>query len=76
MEEEALKGMDHEEFEMACIDAGAEDFHHDEEGFIILAPYTEFGSINRNWMSLLLKPRVQNSSVSTDHDPRRPRYGP
>ena len=45
VEEASLKDMDHEDFEMACIDAGAEDFHHDEEGFIILAPYTEFGSI-------------------------------
>jgi YebC/PmpR family DNA-binding regulatory protein len=43
--EEALKGRDNDEFEMACIDAGAEDVVHDEEGFIILAPYTEFGSL-------------------------------
>ncbi len=43
----ALKGMDTDEFEMACIDAGAEDFHHDEEDFIILAPYTEFGHIQQ-----------------------------
>ncbi len=43
--EEALKGMDTDEFEMACIDAGAEDVIHSEEGFIILAPYTEFGSL-------------------------------
>lgn len=43
--EGALKGMDHDEFEMACIDAGADDVIHDEEGFIILAPYTEFGSL-------------------------------
>ena len=43
--EEALKGKDHDEFEMACIDAGADDVIHDEDGFIILAPYTEFGSI-------------------------------
>lgn len=45
VEEPALKGMDHEEFEMSCIDAGAEDFHHDEDGFTILAAYTEFGPI-------------------------------
>lgn len=30
---------------MSCIDAGAEDFHHDEDGFTILAAYTEFGPI-------------------------------
>lgn len=41
----ALKGMDPDEFEMAFIDAGAEDLLHDEDGFIILAPFTEFGSI-------------------------------
>ncbi len=55
VEEEALKGMDHEEFEMACIDAGAEDFHHDEEGFIILAPYTEFGSIQQKLDELAIE---------------------
>jgi len=47
VEEAALKGMDTDDFEMACIDAGAEDFHHDEEGFIILAAYTEFGPIQQ-----------------------------
>lgn len=43
--EAALKGKDNDEFEMECIDAGAEDVIHDEEGLIILAPYTEFGSL-------------------------------
>ena len=43
--ESALKGKDNDEFEMECIDAGAEDVIHDEEGLVILAPYTEFGSL-------------------------------
>ena len=43
--ETALKGMDHDEFEMAIIDAGAEDLLHDEEEVVILAPFTEFGNI-------------------------------
>ena len=45
VEAAAIKDMDHDDFEMECIDAGAEDVHHDDEGFILLAPYTEFGSI-------------------------------
>lgn len=53
--EEALKGMDTDEFEMACIDAGAEDVIHDEEGFIILAPYTEFGSLQHKLDELKLE---------------------
>jgi transcriptional/translational regulatory protein YebC/TACO1 len=40
---------DTDEFEMACIDAGAEDVIRDEEGFMILAPYTEFGACSRSW---------------------------
>src|SRR5690606_6765463 len=44
VEDAALNGMDGDEFEMACIDAGAEDVVHDEEGYLILAPYTEFGA--------------------------------
>lgn len=43
--EEALQGMDPDEFEMACIEAGADDLVHDEEGFVILAAFTEFGNI-------------------------------
>ena len=50
-----LKGMDTDEFEMACIDAGAEDVIHDEEGFIILAPYTEFGSLQHKLDELKLE---------------------
>lgn len=42
---EALGKVDHDEFEMACIDAGAEDLLHDEEGVVILAPFTEFGPL-------------------------------
>ena len=41
----ALKGKDGDEFEMEAIDAGADDVIRDEEGFIILAPYTGFGAM-------------------------------
>ena len=42
----ALKGRDGDEFEMELIDAGAEDVVRDEEdGFLILAPWTSFGAI-------------------------------
>lgn len=47
VEEKALKGMDADEFEMALIDAGADDLVHDEEGFTILAAFTEFGNIQQ-----------------------------
>lgn len=42
---EALKGMDPDEFEMALIDGGADDLVHDEDGFVILAAFTEFGNL-------------------------------
>ncbi len=45
IENAALKGKDADEFEMEAIDAGADDVIRDEEGFIILAPYTSFGSM-------------------------------
>lgn len=45
IETAALKDKDSDEFEMECIDAGAEDVIHDEEGIVILAPYTAFGSM-------------------------------
>lgn len=45
IEAAAMKGRDADEFEMECIDAGAEDVIRDEDGFIILAPYTSFGSM-------------------------------
>ncbi len=45
IENAALKGRDADEFEMECIDAGAEDVIRDEEGMVILAPYTSFGSM-------------------------------
>ncbi|MBL7950275.1 MAG: YebC/PmpR family DNA-binding transcriptional regulator [Flavobacteriales bacterium] len=45
LENAALKGRDADEFEMECIDAGAEDVIKDEEGMVILAPYTSFGSM-------------------------------
>ncbi len=45
IENAALKGKDGDEFEMEAIDAGADDVIRDEEGFIILAPYTSFGSM-------------------------------
>ncbi len=41
----ALKGRDPDEFEMEAIDAGADDVIRDEEGFIVLAPYTSFGTM-------------------------------
>lgn len=42
---EALKEVEHDDFEMAVIDAGAEDLEEGEDGFVILAAYTEFGNI-------------------------------
>ena len=45
VENAALKGKDPDEFEMEAIDAGAEDVIRDEEGFIILAPFTSFGTM-------------------------------
>ncbi|MBK7085687.1 MAG: YebC/PmpR family DNA-binding transcriptional regulator [Flavobacteriales bacterium] len=45
VENAALKGKDPDEFEMEAIDAGADDVIRDEEGFIILAPFTSFGAM-------------------------------
>ena len=45
IENAALKGKDGDEFEMEAIDAGADDVIRDEEGFIILAPFTAFGAM-------------------------------
>jgi YebC/PmpR family DNA-binding regulatory protein len=45
IETAALKGRDVDELEMECIDAGAEDVIRDEEGIVILAAYTAFGSM-------------------------------
>ncbi|MBK7268425.1 MAG: YebC/PmpR family DNA-binding transcriptional regulator [Flavobacteriales bacterium] len=45
VENAALKGKDADEFEMGAIDAGADDVIRDEEGFIILAPFTSFGAM-------------------------------
>lgn len=45
LEQAALKGREADEFEMECIDAGAEDVIRDEDGMVILAPYTSFGSM-------------------------------
>ncbi|MBP8823160.1 MAG: YebC/PmpR family DNA-binding transcriptional regulator [Flavobacteriales bacterium] len=47
VEEKALKGMDPDEFEMALIDGGADDLVHDEDGFVVLAAFTEFGNIQQ-----------------------------
>lgn len=41
----ALNGRDADEFEMECIDAGAEDVIRDDEVMVVLAPYTSFGSM-------------------------------
>jgi YebC/PmpR family DNA-binding regulatory protein len=57
VEEAALNGMDGDEFEMACIDAGADDVVHDEEGFVILAPYTEFGAMQQKLEELKITPK-------------------
>lgn len=47
IESAALKGRDLDEFEMECIDAGADDVIRDEEGIVILTPYTSFGSMQQ-----------------------------
>ncbi len=47
IETAALKGRDADEFEMECIDAGADDVLRDEDGFIVLTPYTSFGSMQQ-----------------------------
>ncbi|HEY0976477.1 MAG TPA: YebC/PmpR family DNA-binding transcriptional regulator [Flavobacteriales bacterium] len=47
IETAALKGRDADEFEMECIDAGADDVIRDEEGFILLAPFTGFGAMQQ-----------------------------
>ncbi|MBK8500205.1 MAG: YebC/PmpR family DNA-binding transcriptional regulator [Flavobacteriales bacterium] len=47
IEDTALKGRDADEFEMECIDAGADDVIRDEDGFIVLTPYTSFGSMQQ-----------------------------
>ena len=47
IENAALKGRDMDEFEMECIDAGADDVIRDEEVVIILTPYTSFGSMQQ-----------------------------
>ncbi len=43
IENAALKGKDVDEFEMEAIDAGADDVIRDDDGLIILAPFTAFG---------------------------------
>jgi len=45
VETAALKDKDPDEFEMECIDGGADDVIRVEEGFIIHAPYTSFGNL-------------------------------
>lgn len=47
VENAALKGRDGDEFEMECIDAGADDVHRDEEGFVILTPFQGFGAMQQ-----------------------------
>ncbi len=47
IEAAALKGRDIDEFEMECIDAGAEDVIRDDEGLVILTPYNAFGSMQQ-----------------------------
>ncbi|MEZ4807396.1 MAG: YebC/PmpR family DNA-binding transcriptional regulator [Flavobacteriales bacterium] len=48
----AIKDLDPDEFEMECIDAGADDVIRDEEGFIIMAPFTSFGDIQQKLESI------------------------
>lgn len=77
VETAALKDMDQDEFEMACIDAGAEDLIEDEDSFIILAPYTEFGSIQHKLDELGIEAksaelkRFPLSTVPTDLETAR-----
>lgn len=52
VENSALKDRDGDEFEMECIDAGADDVHRDEEGFIILTPFQGFGAMQQKLESL------------------------
>ena len=52
VENTALKDRDGDEFEMECIDAGADDVHRDEEGFIILTPFHSFGAMQQKLESL------------------------
>ncbi len=47
IENATLKGRDMDEFEMECIDAGADDVIRDEEVVVILTPYTSFGSMQQ-----------------------------
>lgn len=53
----ALKGRDADEFEMEVIDAGADDVVRDEEGFIVLAPYTGFGAMQQKLDQLGVEPK-------------------
>jgi YebC/PmpR family DNA-binding regulatory protein len=47
IENAALKGKDLDEFEMECIDAGADDVLRDEEGLVIYAPFVGFGAMQQ-----------------------------
>ncbi len=74
---DTLKDLDPDEFEMECIDAGAEDVIRDEEGFIILAPFTSFGDIQQKLESLGLEAksaelkRFPLSTIPADIDTAR-----
>jgi len=57
IETAALKGRDVDELEMECIDAGAEDVIRDEEGIVILAAYTAFGSMAQKLEQLGVEPK-------------------
>ncbi len=47
IENAALSGRDLDEFEMECIDAGAEDVIRAEEGLVVLAPFSSFGTMQQ-----------------------------
>lgn len=55
IENATLKGRDMDEFEMECIDAGADDVIRDEEMVVILTPYTSFGSMQQKLEQLGLE---------------------
>lgn len=52
VETAALKGRDPDEFEMECIDGGADDVLRDEEGFVIYAAFQSFGTMQQKLEAL------------------------
>ncbi len=52
IDQAAIAGKDLDEFEMELIDGGADDVVRDEEGLIVLAPYTGFGAMQQKLETL------------------------